>query len=275
MDLLEILQRDVTGLLLTVPELVYTPVVPARPRLDADDNIIAAPDLEDKINRLLKGITAQNGKAGTVIIVQMPEESILDDVMGGSEVACTARLVVRVEENLKVNLGAIGTGLSCETIANHIFANLHDFNFASIALRGDIRNGKKPYQYRDGVLGYECHFEGQWTRPLPTRCFTPVISIDGGVVTITCATPGASIYFTINGNFPRSGGPGSALYTDPFTQGGGSGGNIVTEGGDQIVAEDGSPLVLEGGGSISTVNVRAVAYKSGLAASFVASQTGS
>ena len=48
------------------------------------------------------------------------------------------------------------------------------------------------------------------------RCDKPVITVSGGMVTITCTTDGAAIHYTINGNPATS---SSTTYTAPFAKG--------------------------------------------------------
>ena len=51
---------------------------------------------------------------------------------------------------------------------------------------------------------------------MPTRPM-PAISQAGAVIALTCATSGASIYYTLDGSWPGSGNPEAVLYSAPVT----------------------------------------------------------
>jgi hypothetical protein len=54
-----------------------------------------------------------------------------------------------------------------------------------------------------------------------TYAATPVISETSGVVTLTCATAGAAVFYTLDGKNPMPRGSTAVLYTAPFTPGSG------------------------------------------------------
>ncbi len=86
------------------------------------------------------------------------------------------------------------------------------------------------------------------------------------MATITCSTAGASIYYTTDGSFPWSGNPNATLYTAPFPIPPDD--MLGTGGTDEVLGiGDGNILGMPGDPLTGVMIVRAVAYKSGLAAS--------
>lgn len=245
MDKLERLQLDVAALITTIAALQYTQVIVASPRIDADGNLVTAPEIIQEIDNALNGVTRTGGKAGTIAIVQLPSERILDHELQRAPFPCEARIIIRIEENQIINRGADGSGRTCAELANDIFTALQYYSLAGAILKADDRQTKAPEQYRDGVLAYDLVFSVVWERSALERCRKPVISSivgvmvnesgglilqeDGGLiqlesrpddpvagVMISSATSGASIYYTTDGSFPHSGNSEATLYSGAF-----------------------------------------------------------
>ncbi len=124
---------------------------------------------------------------------------------------------------------------------------------------GSTLNGEKNVYYNefilDGSKSYSINLEGTtgstqtdfWVYAIKlvkgttTSCATPVITCTGNTVSITCATDGASIYYTLDGSTPTS---GSTLYNSSS-----------------------KPSIT------STTTVKAIAIKGGLTNSSVSSQS--
>lgn len=74
----------------------------------------------------------------------------------------------------------------------------------------------KPYQ-----IGYQVPIRCSPDMLLLSKVVAPVISPAGTLpsvtVTLTCATSGAAIYYTLDGSHPWSGNTSAALYSTPFT----------------------------------------------------------
>lgn len=218
MDLLERLQQDVTEFLPQVPGLEDVPVFAAWPRVNADGTEVKAPEIATMIANAVNGVKLFHNKAGLAIFVQMADERLVDHLEHGDDLQVEAMIRVNVEERTLINRGPKGIGLSAAEIADIVLKALH-WRFLGISLRSDERQGKKPYQYDDGVRGYELTFRGVWNRSVTPSCSKLKISAAGAVVTLSTDTAGAAIYYTIDGSLPSPTNSNATLYTAPFILG--------------------------------------------------------
>ena len=76
--------------------------------------------------------------------------------------------------------------------------------------------GTKGWQYLIGLFSNDSDNGSKWTLTFVNKCVTPEISLsDDGVVTITSVTPGATIYYTLDGSTEPS--TSETSYTSSFT----------------------------------------------------------
>jgi len=167
----------------------------------------------NEIDRVTAELNPRGGKLGVVIIVLMPE--LLPE--GASTPGALYKIshAVQVIENPSINQGSTAVGLSCEQVAQRIRQILQNFS----AGWGPALNlaSMKPANYREGTRSYviEVSLESG-DRAIP-KVATPVIAAAGNVITLTCSTGSAVIYYTTDGTYPGSGNAAATVYSAPFT----------------------------------------------------------
>jgi hypothetical protein len=175
-------------------------------------------DIQSEIARALGPLNGQSGKTGLVAIILTPTADVNHENVFGPFFD-DIKIAVRIIENVPVNQDPnTGTNLAAADAAEKICGLLHLFQPASAtgpitARRPSIALGNDPNN-----LSYDCHFKtcGGLTT-VPPQAAMPVITSNTGQVTITCATTGAAVFYTLDGSnsSPRNG----TLYTAPFTPG--------------------------------------------------------
>jgi hypothetical protein len=177
-------------------------------------------DIESEIERGLGPLNEQGGKTGLVAILLTPTASVnFENVFGPffDEI----KIVVRVIENVPINQDPnSGTNFPAADAAEKICSLLHHFqpdsaNGPVLAQTPAISLGNDPNH-----LSYDCMFKtsGGLATILP-QAATPAFSNASGTYTLTCATAGAAMFYTLDGSnpSPRNG----TFYTAPFTPGAG------------------------------------------------------
>lgn len=188
-------------------------------RLEADAYFADIPVLvEDKgatdadIAQALGTINERSGKLGVVAIVNCPEERAGAADMPGPESLII--VPVTVLENPLFNRDATSgdTMKPWPRVGQRVKALLHHFNPGTGQVlyfdggEREINDAENGYTYRFRIV--------TGPDPLP-KPFVPQISGPASAVQIV-STPGAAIYFTTDGSYPREGGETSTLYTEPF-----------------------------------------------------------
>jgi len=203
------LQQQCADRLLSDPLFANVPVLTERIK-----------DIGSEIDRALGPLNERGGRNGLVAVLLTPTANVnFENVFGPffDEI----KIVVRVIENVPVNQDPdTGSNIPAAELAERVCALLHHFqpdNAAgpviaqkpALALANDPNN-----------LSYDCLFKtsGGLTTVLP-QVAAPVITNIAGHITITCATAGAAIFYTLDGSnaSPRNG----TLYAAPFTPGAG------------------------------------------------------
>jgi Chitobiase/beta-hexosaminidase C-terminal domain len=210
MSLLVSLQQQCANRLQSDPLFANVPVLTER---------IA--NIQSEINTALGPLgSGATGKTGLVAIVLTPTADVNFDNLFGPFFD-DIRIDVRIVENVTINEDpANGTNVAASDAAEKVCSLLHLF-------QPDNANGpvlaRKPsialrHDHASQNLIYECRFRtsGGLTSIL-SQAATPAIADTSGVVTLTCATSGAAIFYTLDGSSPspRNG----TLYTAPFTPG--------------------------------------------------------
>lgn len=147
------------------------------------------------------------GKRGLVLVVLMPE--LTPDAIEVPGPRWTARLTVQVIEHPTLNRGTHGTGISAETAARRVRQILHQFANGCGATYAF--ESLEPAPVAPGLISYLVGFQRLGGDDALAKVATPRISADGLTVTLTCATAGASILYSIDGTYP------TIPYTGPFT----------------------------------------------------------
>lgn len=168
---------------------------------------------EADIEQALSVLNEQGGKIGACVIVLKPALLATNPDAPGPEYRVA--LSVQVITQPLMNDGDSGTGKETEAIAERVRLVLHRFatyggtySFASME-PADVEEGKDSF----AVI---------FTRRAcdsAEKCGLPLLDPDEGAapqaVTLTTATVGARIYYTLDGSYPWPGNEAAALYVAP------------------------------------------------------------
>jgi hypothetical protein len=207
-------QLDVAARLETANAFANIPVFIFRPRA-----ALTAAQIQDNINSALGALTNQNGKAGLCAMVLMPLIHTENQELPGPypHVKC----IIRVQENVTVNMGANGTLIACEDAAIEVAQILHLWTPGGTA--GILRVSPEtitPNLTFEGRVTYDVLVESELDLPCLEKTEQPFVSVSEGQVTIECSDGMAAIYYTTDGSMPWAGNgtyPGTATaYAGPF-----------------------------------------------------------
>lgn len=225
------LQKDVTGRLEShaycsdIPVLLY------------EKGVI----LED-IEEALKLFTVKSGKKGAAIVVSRAIRTVPQADPSGPRFDII--IPVGVFEWPMLNRTSTGTGKVIEEIVSEVCHLIHGWRPYPIATQIYCdKDAVSPIVGDDKVIASEIRFAAKLGLAAPVRVSMPLFSGNANAVQITCNTPSATIYYTLDGSFPWSGNAEATLH-------------------------DGNAFTVSSG-----TTVRASAFKTNYQASDIAAQT--
>jgi len=197
MSILYALQQEIANCLLADPFFASVPVLVEQPR--------------DMTYELQAGIAA----AGTWGVVMVPQAQVASPNAPGP-ILDPVEFAIRFRQNTPVS-----TGPGALDAAETALALLHLYrppsvNEVLVAAPEALRRVTEP-----DVVTYEVRVRTQvcvsYTIP---QVATPALSVAGSgfplTVTVSCATTGAAIFYTLDGSAPVPRGPTASLYSGPF-----------------------------------------------------------
>lgn len=216
------------------------------------------------VENAIKVFISKSNKSGAAVVVDRPSRIVNKPEPSGPQFE--AQIPVVVVEFPLTNRTPSGTNKSIEVITSEIMHLVHGWR--SNPSVGQIFCGEdavSPVVGNDRMIASQVLFRTHMRFAAPSRVALPVITGSGNTFSITCNTPDASIYYTIDGSFPWSGNPEAYLFGVTF---------LVAQTGAIIVTQSGDPLVLAQPVEISAgTYVRAAAYHTSKQGSDVASAT--
>jgi hypothetical protein len=176
--------------------------------------------LDTEVNRALSGLQGRNGKGGASIEVLMPTlKTALPDTAGP---VCILEQKFIVKEQPTVNLGANGTGLTCEQIAVNLAQTFQLF-FLGGPMQG-FYAAPAFYKYIEpgsdkAIVAIQVILNATFVLTGLQRTVAPAAEAAAQTVTLTDQQSGGGslLYYTTDGSFPGSGNPNATQYTTPFT----------------------------------------------------------
>ena len=173
---------------------------------------------EAEVQKLLQTVKGRSGKVGLAILVQRPVFTPT-----GEDFSVRGQVVqaFTVLEHPTLNAGDIGTGISSEEMALELIMLFHGVA-ATLPLQVfTARQGGAvlPDDAFGNLNAWEAGIETRVAVGAADRCAAPLIEPEEGAapqeVTLTCGTPGAAIYYTLDGSYPSSANPAAILYSAP------------------------------------------------------------
>ncbi|HEV2329247.1 MAG TPA: chitobiase/beta-hexosaminidase C-terminal domain-containing protein [Verrucomicrobiae bacterium] len=171
--------------------------------------------------------TVKGGASGIGVVVAMPKVNV-QAPNGPLEFVCRQRLTVLEEPNINQTPGT-GTQEFAEDVGTYLLRLLHEYSLAQdITL---YANGEAMIPNRDyaGIRGVDVDLFYKFSPAQLTRCATVPIAFAGPTgdppvysCTLTCATMGATIYYTTDGTFPGPANGAAQVYGNPFNVAGGT-----------------------------------------------------
>ena len=204
-NILETLQADVMAILALCPDL-------------ADVALLAqdAGDTESDVLRKLGPLNAgETGKRGLVIVVMLPEVDASEPNLPGPPLDITIEL--QVIEHPKINRGTSGTGIRSSVAALRTLSALHLRGLGKVMLMGS-KEAVRPLQVKPGFISHALKLEVPYRGISPAaRCAPVTAAFDSGTdtLTLTCATPGSTIYLTFDESTPGPSNPDGFIYNSP------------------------------------------------------------
>lgn len=224
-DFIQELHDDVFGALSADPGMLYVPVYQSRTPMpkDADGNPIVGKTMmiEEQIKKALSGLELKNGKSGIACVVLVPDAE--GESVNSAAPAMKLVAKVRVIENRLVNEGPTGTGITASLLSMHVVQMLNRRSFRGRnALYPDLKRMIVEIPLPNDERCHEITLYQFVTPGCLPKVATPVVSEADGQITLSCTTPGAQIWYTLDGTFPGSGNAAAVLYAAPLTLASGS-----------------------------------------------------
>lgn len=204
-------------------------------RLNADDyfadvKAIAnrAGDVLTELNKSLGLQTKKGGKLGACMLVApiAADEANINALFGPMDI----EISVICFEHVQLNKGQQGTnkpGFAIARRAHRVCKLYQPINMATplTPVKPTIRPAAQALsllglELTGDIQAWEVRFRAREQDPTVNRKVTlPSITIDEetGLVTMACETPGAAIYYTLDGSPPYSSNSAAVLYQEPFS----------------------------------------------------------
>lgn len=215
------LQTDIASYLGGHSVFQYVPIICAFRDENAGDAL-----LDDLVFKHLKGEIPKNGKFGLCVVINTPEAKTNAQNAPGPIEDFT--IAIQVIENKATNRASTtGTGIRADDLYETIKRTLHlycpDTQHDLIVIRGEQDDGL-PTHLRGFII--EVQSKAHVLQQLP-KVALPVITVADPMMTITCATSGAAIYWTHDGSFPSAANATAALYAGSVDVGALDAGTII------------------------------------------------
>ncbi len=191
-----------------------------------DEVSILIDDEHDMANRdkvELGPKNVRNSKTGACITVLASNVPSLTSINTPSPLMNIV-LTFEILEDVIVNAGDDGTGLTSGMIVARLVQLFHRMHIAE-RITGLKPSPANPVQeiFDAGVKGRRGHLVFFEAANASFGCVDSVAQVTAvavsGEVTLTCATSGATIYYTTDGSYPGSGNPNATAYSAPFSPG--------------------------------------------------------
>lgn len=173
-------------------------------------------DIKNEFDRAI-GVTKTKGAKCGLVIVLMTVSANFAETGEFGPLMDPVLLMAAVFEDPTINRGAAGTGKTYEEVVeqiagytNGVFRPLSGNGFF-VSTKDGIQTFADP-NYAAKTCSFSC--SASLNIALQQNA-TPVIAFVGGNVSISCATPGAAIFYTVDGRKPN---PFHTLYTGQFAK---------------------------------------------------------
>lgn len=184
---------------------------------------------DTQVQRALAGQIPKASKYGAFLIIELPEMQPEYDETPGPQLAFTITIHTRVIP--KINNGASGTGKPLGMIARRVNALFHLWLLDTAAVMVDKC---EPYSDDVGTIGFQHTLTWHGGEAPLATCAAVLIAEEDWTVTLTCATEGADIYYTLDDSMPWSGNADAVLYTAPFAVDNGTAVRAAAYRGDRL-----------------------------------------
>ena len=199
-DLIQI-QEDIFGLLMSAPQLQTVNIVPERKFISAQD-----------VKREAIWQTVRNGKSGCGILIEEPE--VICDAPNLTGPPQSVQLSFVCCQNGDAALGSLGAGFYAAQLEQFIVDALHLQNIGGLGSLQVKGNFSSPACDFPGINSRRMRVSMTAFNTAQTPRTAPVIAaIIDDVCTLTCATSGALIYYTLDGSFPSN----TAVAVEPLS----------------------------------------------------------
>jgi len=117
-----------------------------------------------------------------------------------------------------INMSELGTQKRADVIAMRILNLLH--RYFSGHTQCTLMAGANPVvgmsDLPEGNVGYRVTLETTFVLDYANKVATPLLSIEAGLVVMTCATDGAAIHYTTDGSYPGPENAEALTYSTPL-----------------------------------------------------------
>jgi hypothetical protein len=173
---------------------------------------------EDELAKRLGVLKGKSGKVGACILAMLPEVDVETPNVPGPQLVVKQSFLVLVHPEL--NAGSIGTQKPAGAIAREVVRLFHHAKTAHLVQTWNARAGAivPNTEYRK-FSAYTVAVSAEWAQDVPPRCATPsgtLTPTDPAILTLACATSGATLWYTLDGSYPSSANPAATLYAGPF-----------------------------------------------------------
>ena len=215
MSPLERLLYDLHARAAADPYYADIPLFVMRPRV-AEESFAS---IQTRVDQAINCLTLKAGKGGAAVTFLMPAGDTDRPNVSGPQLRLT--YTIRCQEHPLLNFGPTGTRKSAEEIALHTLQLFHlSMLNGAHCLAADPATLTPSAEYAP-KLTYDVRLSSLGNLAAPAKVALPLIAPRSGAtpleITLSCATAGAGLWYTLDGSYPSSRAPTAQPYGGPFT----------------------------------------------------------